>query len=352
MILTTITQKVDPNDAILGFYVEWIERMARRADRVHVIALEKGEYEPPSNLEVFSLGKEDGAGSLAMLLELNRILWRLCRGCKPDAILVHMVPRYVLYALPVALLFRVPVDLWYTHKGVDKYLRMAHPFIRHAFTASEESFRLSSGKKAIVGHGIDTSRFEPGREARRSGVLTVGRITPSKDQKVLVEALGILNREREGDGIEARIVGEPLLAGDMAYMDELKKLVQERGLELVVRMEGPIPHSRLPEAYRAAEIMVNASHTGSVDKVVLEAMATGAIPLTCNESFVPLLGDMAESLVFRKGDADDLAARIQSIFEMNRSERDSLAARLREIVVKNHNLDRLMDRMVGKMGDG
>ena len=42
---------------------------------------------------------------------------------------------------------------------------------------------------------------------------------------------------------------------------------------------------------RRARVLVNTSRTGSVDKVVLEAMASGTIPLTCNESFLSVFDE-------------------------------------------------------------
>ncbi|MFH2002723.1 MAG: glycosyltransferase family 4 protein [Planctomycetota bacterium] len=351
MILLTLTQKVKADDAILGFYVQWLEKMAQRVEHLQVIALETGAYDLPPNVEVISLNKERGAGPVSMFLTFNRVLWRLCRTHKPDAILAHMVPKYVLYALPLARLFRVPVDLWYTHKGVDKYLRMAHPFIRHAFTASEESFRLKSRKKVIFGHGIDTSFFVPPEKEERKGIITVGRITPSKDQEVLLKAVALLRERRPGEKLETRIIGEPLLESDELYMQHLKELVQESSLEGCILFEGAKPHGRMRDYYGRARIVVNASHTGSLDKVVLEAMATGAVPLTCNESFVPLLGDLTELLFFEKKNANDLASRIDYLLDLDREAYLELGAKLRSIVCAKHDLDRLMDRMIEKMSN-
>jgi glycosyltransferase involved in cell wall biosynthesis len=349
MSLLVLTQKVNSEDAILGFFVEWLARMARRVDRLFVIALEKGPCDLPDNAEVISLGKERGRGGPAMLLAFQQAMWRICRKERPDAVFAHMVPRYVLYAAPIARLFGVPIDLWYTHKGVDKYLRMAHPFIRHAFTASEESFRLASPKKVVTGHGIDTEMFRPDEAVERTGLLTVGRITPSKDQAVIVEALALLKQKAAGPAPGVRILGEPLLDSDREYLARLKKEIADSGLDALVRFEGSVPHRDLARYYRQARIMINASHTGSVDKVVLEAMASGALPLTCNESFVPLLGDLADRLVFEKHDAAGLAKRIEFLLGMDPESREATAGKLRKIVKDHHDLDRLMDSLVAKM---
>ncbi|MEK7538915.1 MAG: hypothetical protein AAB552_03680 [Patescibacteria group bacterium] len=58
MKLLILTQKVDQNDDILGFFHGWIREFAKHAEQVTVIALGVGEYDLPKNVRVFSLGKE------------------------------------------------------------------------------------------------------------------------------------------------------------------------------------------------------------------------------------------------------------------------------------------------------
>ena len=351
MFLVVLTQKVDEEDAILGFFCRWLEGLARRVDRLGVIALERGRFRLPENTEVASLGREAGAGRFAMLAAFQKGLHRFMKHGPPDAVLAHMVPRYVLYALPQAAFHHVPLYLWYTHKGVDRYLRMAHPFVRRVFTASEESFRLPSRKKTVTGHGIDLGHFHPGGAGTpRRGIVSAGRIAPSKDPLTLVEAVARLKDRFPAERIETRIAGEPLLGSDRAYRDALSARVEALGLEEVVRFTGPLAHRAMPAFFRSAEILVNASRTGSVDKVVLEAMACGTPPLTCNEAFEPLFGDLAERLCFRRGDAADLAAKAASLLELPPAERAALTARLRGMVEADHDLERLLDRLVAEMG--
>ena len=82
---------VDARDAILGFYVAWLKGMARRVEKVQVIALQVGEHDLPANVEVISLGKDRGAGTLSMFASFQRSLWRLCRRASLPRI--HLCPR-------------------------------------------------------------------------------------------------------------------------------------------------------------------------------------------------------------------------------------------------------------------
>jgi hypothetical protein len=60
MKLLIITQKVDINDPILGFFHRWIEEFAKHCEKITVICLYKGTYNLPNNVKVLSLGKEEG----------------------------------------------------------------------------------------------------------------------------------------------------------------------------------------------------------------------------------------------------------------------------------------------------
>ncbi len=62
MKLLILTQKVDKNDDILGFFHGWIAEFARYCEKVTVVALEVHEYDLPRNVKVLSLGKEKSKG--------------------------------------------------------------------------------------------------------------------------------------------------------------------------------------------------------------------------------------------------------------------------------------------------
>ena len=61
MKLLMITRKVDKDDAQMGFAFNWINKLSQKVDQLKVICLEKGNVEGlPGNVEIFSLGKENG----------------------------------------------------------------------------------------------------------------------------------------------------------------------------------------------------------------------------------------------------------------------------------------------------
>jgi glycosyltransferase involved in cell wall biosynthesis len=177
-------------------------------------------------------------------------------------------------------------------------------------------------------------------------VLCVGRLAPAKAQDDVLEGLGLLPQCPS-----AEIVGGTLLAKDEAYRDRLLAMVRTNpGLAQRVRFMGPVPWRDVPAVMRRARVLVDASRTGSVDKVILEAMASGTIPLTCNEAFTPLLGpQLAARLTYEPGDLPGMASRLTELLALEPGERDALGLQLRELVLADHDLERLIPTLVAHM---
>ncbi|RKY21491.1 MAG: hypothetical protein DRQ55_04140 [Planctomycetota bacterium] len=346
MRLVILTQVLDQRDAVLGFFHTWCEVLCRHVDELVVLAQQVGQVQLPANASVVSLGREQGAGRSAMAARMLRYLIGLPRRTGRTVILGHMVPRFVLNAAPAAALRRFPMYLWYTHKGVDLSLRMAAPLVKKVFTASPESFRLESAvsRRVVTGHGIDCQHFSPGREPREVGVLSVGRLAASKGQLELLDALA-----RVDPAPCVELAGDILLDSDRSYRDQVA--ARARCMPGPVSLLGAVPYPDVAGVMRRAKLLVNSSRTGSVDKVVLEAMACGTIPLTCNESFRSVFDDdLQRRLMFKLGDADDLAGRVSELLALPSAERASLGQRLRGLVQRDHDLLRLAPRLVSEMG--
>jgi glycosyltransferase involved in cell wall biosynthesis len=148
------------------------------------------------------------------------------------------------------------------------------------------------------------------------------------------------------------LVGGGLAAGDGAYALRVREHIAAAGLSQRVHLHGDVPYPEIPPRYRDCFALVSASRTGSVDKVVLEAMATGRPVVTSNESFPPLLaslGEMAELLQFPAGDAAALAANLERLASFSSEQRAELGRRLRDIVAGEHGVEALLDRLVAEM---
>lgn len=350
MKLLFLTQTVDAGDAVLGFVPRWLEGLARHCEEVRAIALEAGDLSTlPANVSVRVVGRE---GRLLRWLRYKRYLSEALGKDGFDRVLAHMVPRYALLARAPAARVGVPVYLWYTHAGVDKRLEQALACVEKVFTASFESLRIDTPKRVVTGHGIDLAHFAQ-REEQTSAcprLLSVGRLTAAKDPFTVLAALSLL--VGHGRDLALDWVGGAMTAADVEYGRSVAQRVRELGLEERVRFAGAIPYREVPRWYAGAALVVNASLTGSLDKVVLEGMASGCPVVSCNEAVPPALASLGperEALRFSPGDAPQLAARIEALLELGPAGRAQLGRRLRAIVQGEHEVEALMARLVREM---
>lgn len=139
---------------------------------------------------------------------------------------------------------------------------------------------------------------------------------------------------------------------DKAYGERVRETLARSGIEQRVTLAGEVPYRDIGGWYDRASVVVNSSFTGSIDKVVLEAMASRRPVVSCNEAVPPLIADLGSrcvGLAFTKGDAGELAQRIEALLDLPRDERRRLGADLRHIVARDHEVERLADRLVAEM---
>ena len=354
MRLLVITPKVDPNDDLFGHVHTWMTALARRVERLYVVALWAGDPPLPPNARFFSLGKEETGDKLLWLARLQRVVGRLCLSGEVDAILAHMAPIFAVAAAPLAHLARRPLFLWYAHGQVSPMLRLAHALVAGVGSSTTAGFRIRSGKLTITGQGIDTERFRPaiGAPAGPPTVLSVGRFSPIKGFETVLDGFAELRREStEGAAPRLALVGGVHGPGERGYLASLRERAERLGLGDRVELEMSIPHAQMASVYQRATLLVSSSRTGSLDKVVLEAAACGVLPIVADPAFRPFLGESWDRLSFTPGDSRALAQCLAEWLGRPERERRGLALRLREVVERRHSVSRLADAIVGMIAE-
>ena len=340
MKLLIVTQKVDENDQLLGFFIEWLRRLAGKLDRLTVLCLEKGEYNLPANVNVVLIGKYRGIFRFVYLFRFYYLILKLRK--EYDGVFVHMNPIWMAVGGPLWRLMKKKRFLWYTTKGVTLKLKIAEKFAERIFTASSESFRIKSKKVIVTGHGIDTQIFKPNpkseiRNPKQLKILSVGRISPVKNYETLIDAAKILRDNGVDFGVT--MIGEPALDSDKRYLESLKFKVKSLKLEDNFDFVGKINHKDLPGYYQSHDIFVHLSKTGSLDKAILEAMACRMNVLSSNDAS---RGFLSPDLIFDQDDPIDLANKIRN------SGTSKAQNNLRQYVIDNHDLDNLIDKIYNK----
>jgi glycosyltransferase involved in cell wall biosynthesis len=332
--LIFVTQQLDPAHPTLGAAASMVRALAERFDEVVVVAASASRDTLPANVRFRSFA----APSQALRgLRFEAVLAsELARG-RPSGLLAHMSPIYALLAAPVLRPLRVPVVLWFTQQRAGAHLDRAARVVDAILSVDERSVPLSSRRVRAIGHGIDTSAFTcVPRVADESALrlLSLGRYSEVKGHDVAVRSLLSL------PGAALTVCGEEATPADVHVRERLRGLARDLGLDERVSLLDPVPRSQVPELFAGADVLVNATHGASADKVVFEALASCLPVVAASPVFDALL---PSELRFADGDPEDLAAHVHVAAALPDGERRRLRAR----VEAEHSVEHWADEVAG-----
>lgn len=343
MKLLIFTQKVNGDDPILGFFVRWIKEFSSNCEKVTVICLEKGEYDLPSNVNVYSLGKEEGKSKIVYLFRFYKYI--LATRNDYDSVFVHMNQIYVILGGLFWRLLRKKIGLWYAHGHVSFSLRIATILSHIVFTSTKSGFRIETEKLRVVGQGIDTEVFKPAVEEQVKrdtfNVISIGRVDPIKDYETLINAADVL--VQKGMRIKVSIVGDASSIKHKEYVSELKKMVSAKNLSDTVHFLGAVPNKDIVGLLKESDLFASTSNTGSLDKAMLEAMAVGLPTVSCNEAMLEVFGGKKDRYMYKKKDFRGLSEKISFFEGLGEEDRRKESLDLRNIVVEDHSVGHLID---------
>ena len=306
-----------------------------------------GRHDLPPNCSFRTFGAPTRLGR--GLRFLRAVAPELAR--RPDALVAHMCPIYLVLAAPLAKPLRVPLLIWYTHWTCDRTLRLATRLCDRALSVEVRSYPMRSPKVRGIGHGIDTREFSPGEGAGRDGelrLLALGRTSPSKGFMTLLRGI----RRAQEDGLTARVDlrGPSTTAEEREHRDLLEREISGNGLRDRVTLAEPVPRSEVPALIRGYDAVVNPTRGqtsgGALDKVVYEAAACAVPVIACNPHFDEFLGELPVELRFASDDADDLARVLRAFAESSAEARLETGRELRRRVERGHSVDSWADRVV------
>ena len=347
MNVLVLNIRTDADDTALGFTTAWINGLAKRCRRITVITMYAGHIDVAANVDVYSIGKERGYSRVRKLFAFYWLALTLGRRDSIDVCFAHMTPLLATLFSPIGKARHIPTLLWYAHKSVPLTLRVAHLLVDRCVASTPEGFRLPSRKTFFVGQGIDTAVFRPPHATTshyETTWMSVGRIAPIKNVHEMIQSVALVRRL----GVDVRLVlvGDAITDEDHAYRLSLQYLCRDLRLESAVEFQGAIPFRDVPICYRQAGLFLNLSDSGSLDKAILESMASGCIPVSRNEAFQQLAVEHGLGELIPRPGPEGVAECVSALLGLDIRLRRRLRRRLRQIVVSEHSLDTLADRMV------
>jgi glycosyltransferase involved in cell wall biosynthesis len=254
-------------------------------------------------------------------------LIELLRGVRPDVLHVHGLdfPRAVLSL--AAALPTVPIILQDHASRPPRIWRRA--VLRRAFaTASGVAFCAAEQARPFREAGVlpahtpvyaipeSTCRFRPGDRAaarRETGldgnpaILWVGHLDANKDPLTVLEGLSAAMPALDGARLHCCFGIAPLRAAVEA------RIARDPRLRGRVRLWGSVPHARIEQLMRAADLFVLGSHREGSGYALIEALACGLPPLVTDiPSFRALTAAGTLGRLWPRGDAGALAAALRT----------------------------------------
>jgi glycosyltransferase involved in cell wall biosynthesis len=258
-----------------------------------------------------------------------------------------MNKEYVLLGGLLWKLWKKRIMLWYNHRYGNLFTALSVKMADAVFYTSPFSFAAEFKKARRMPAGIDTEKFNAGSSTpkTKNSILCLGRISSVKNVDVLIRSAKLL--EQKGINFVLNIAGEPG-EKDEEYFVNIKEAA--RGLETKgkVKFLGKVPNYKTPEIYNQNEIFINLTNSGSLDKTALEAMSCENLVIVCNQSYENIFPFQWHNLlIFKENDEKDLADKIINLINLNEAEKKEIGAKSREIVIRNHSLDKLVNNIFG-----
>jgi glycosyltransferase involved in cell wall biosynthesis len=260
-------------------------------------------------------------------LTLPGRLARLFARERVDVVHTHN-PQPLIYGAPAAKLFRPRRALVHTKHGANPepprrvWLRRAAGRLADAVVAvsdvtaevARRNRECAPTKLHTITNGIDLGRFHPDPAARAQVraelgipaaawvVGTVGRLSPEKDQRLLVRAIAPLLRD------EVRLV----LVGEGEENERLRRLAGSIGSGGYIHFLGA--RRDVPRVLAALDLFALPSRTEGLPLVLIEAMATGLVVVATEVGGIPtLIEPGVTGFLVGAGDADALAERLRAL---------------------------------------
>ncbi|MDR3218115.1 MAG: glycosyltransferase family 4 protein [Dysgonamonadaceae bacterium] len=208
--------------------------------------------------------------------------------------------------------------------------------------AVQEHVLQTTGRKAtLVLNGIDVRKFNI-QKREPDGIfkiVQIGRITHlHKGQHITLQALHNLITQYNYTNVHLDIIGE----GDSETY--LKKLTQELHIESFVTFLGNRTKEFVQTHLSSYDLLVQPSLWEGFGLTVIEAMSAMTPTLISNvDGMQTASGNGTFAYTFQSGNADDFAGKLNEIIYLPKAEKEALAEKAYDFVLKNFDISLTVD---------
>jgi len=344
MNLLIFNLAVDSKHVTLSFGLNWIRELALRFDHIDVITMTAGDYNLPENVTVWSVGKEMGFPEWLRAIRFYYLVAHVFQKRHVDIVFTHMIPIFALLFLPIARLTGLKNVLWYAHGSTPYTLKIAHRIVDWVVSSTPMGFRLSSNKVSYVGQGIDFSKFKnvENHLGKVFEIITVSRLAPSKNLDLLIEALSVW---RTSSNWHLTIIGDGTSDAEQRYAEKLRRQAKDILGSKRVAFTGRLDTESIVSHINMANVFVNMSSTGSLDKAIVEAMACGCPVVSSNDAFREIAQNEGFGECAIEYSREALCQELDRHTLMDATTRNTLSSLQQKIAQRDHALNSLISRL-------
>lgn len=343
MKLLILTQKIDRDDPGLGFFHKWVEKFSKQVSELIVVCLSVGDYHFSSNTKIHSLGKEKAYSKFKQLLNFYKYIWSERENY--DTVFVHMNQEYVLLGFWIWKLMGKKVVMWRNHPNGTFLTTLAVYMSDKVFCTSASSYTAKFTKTKIMPAGVDTEIFNTNSiNPKQNSILFFGRISIIKNVKTFVEALILLDKKNRD--FTASIVGSPANIGDCDYEKEVHNLSKDLVERGKIKFVKGVKHDDSARIYAEHALYVNLTPSGSLDKTILEAMASERPILVLNRAFDNQIPEIHHIYDL---DKKIISQKIDTILSLSEEEKHRLGKNNHRYALEVHDLNLLIGDLLTEM---
>jgi glycosyltransferase involved in cell wall biosynthesis len=224
--------------------------------------------------------------------------------------------------------------------------------VRNVYSISDALVLLANSEKrdftnlgitehlSIIPNAVDTDQYNGASERVHSGKVCrlafMGRLIRPKGMFEAMEAVRLLRVEKQFRDIELWI------AGSGAAEEEIERWIEEKGMQMSVKLVGPLYGKDKIDFLRKADVLVFPTYfTEGLPYVILESLAAGTPVIASRVAGIPdVVVDKVHGMLI---DARDPQQIVSAVHELARSEEDLLAMsrNCRAWAVQEFGLERL-----------
>ena len=334
--LLFINFKIDSKDPVLGFAPRIVEEFSKEFYSITVLTGFFSGEKIAGNVKITSTNWVPGQ-NLRNVLKFYYYLIKILINDKPILCYTHQAAPQAVLAVPFIKLFKMKQILWYASVSNSWAIKLATNVVSRLVTSTNLSKPFESHKYFVIGQAIQTEGISKKNSFTKKQTLNfvnVGRLDPSKGLEYIINCLKA--QTHIGTFTFNHFGATTQNSGE--YKKHLQSIYSDEIVSGQVKFNGGIEYSQLVNTYAKFDVFIH-SFDGSLDKVLIEALAGGIPVVTTNRAFKEMFGSWATKI------NATLNEEIVSFLAMNEKEINEKLAKQTKILALQHSLNTFPQRI-------